>query len=180
MDDSTSIGARVRQAREAAGLTQEAAARVSKVHVQTISRLERGLAKRPEAETLARLARVYGVSTEQLLSGSAEQSSATEGLSTEFLAGVSEGVMWSCQRMSSELTALLADARAQLKLRRWQPPDRETTTPAEAAAVPAGSQAATRSLAEDVAAMRRALARFAPLMDAEADEAQAAGDQAAG
>lgn len=61
------IGARVKQARIAAGLSQEQLAREIGVSVFTISRLERGTTKSIKVAMLYALTKALGVTPEQLL-----------------------------------------------------------------------------------------------------------------
>lgn len=57
------IGARLRAARDAAGLTQGQVARLLQLHRPAISEIERG-GRRVAADELAKLADTYGVSTD--------------------------------------------------------------------------------------------------------------------
>lgn len=61
-----SIGAALKAARRAAGLTQEEVARRSGVHQVHLSRLENGKVQ-PTVRTLVRLAEVYGVEVGSLV-----------------------------------------------------------------------------------------------------------------
>lgn len=73
------VGRRIRQAREEAGLTQEELAQASGVSVRTISNLERGRAKRPYPSTLRALARALDLPDVQFLL-SAQRKSRSLGL----------------------------------------------------------------------------------------------------
>ncbi len=63
----TQIGKRVRQLREAKGLTQEALAAKSGLHRVYLAQLEIGRNQNPQLETLQRLAKALGVSLAELL-----------------------------------------------------------------------------------------------------------------
>lgn len=128
MNESETVGSRAKRAREAAGITQEEAATRSGIHVQTISRIERDQAREPAADTIARLARAYGISSEELLVGSSAEPEPEPSVSAEFLWGISEGVMYSCQRVSRELHDIIQDTRAEIRRRRWQPPEGDLRT----------------------------------------------------
>ena len=65
----TTLGQRIRQAREAAGLTQEQLGRSAGVTRSAISQWETGTVDSVEAATLNRAARALGVSIDWLLSG---------------------------------------------------------------------------------------------------------------
>lgn len=63
----TEIGARVKQARLAAGLSQEQLAREIGVSVFTVSRLERGTTKSIKVATLYKLCKALNVQPEQIV-----------------------------------------------------------------------------------------------------------------
>jgi transcriptional regulator with XRE-family HTH domain len=64
---STSIGAVLRQFREANGLTQEQLAKKAKVTRSYVAMLETGERKSPNLGVLQRLAKALGVSVRELL-----------------------------------------------------------------------------------------------------------------
>lgn len=66
MSDSESLAARLRMAREQAGLSQTQVAKMLGVHRPTISQIEAG-DRRVQADELKEFARIYDVSVEWLL-----------------------------------------------------------------------------------------------------------------
>lgn len=91
------FGARARAARERKGLTQEVAAEQLQMHMQTLSKIERGRQKSVRADLLSRMADLYGVTERWLVTGvSEEERQPTVG----------------AQRDSLQLGALLAMQRA--------------------------------------------------------------------
>ncbi len=68
MNDQQRLGATVRLLRGEAGLTQEALAARSGLHMTEISRLERGI-REPRLGTIIRVARALGVKPSELLAG---------------------------------------------------------------------------------------------------------------
>jgi transcriptional regulator with XRE-family HTH domain len=68
----TTFGDRLRQAREGAGLTQEALARLAKIAQSDVSLMERGQME-PGLRRLTRLADALGVSTDWLLGRAAHR-----------------------------------------------------------------------------------------------------------
>ena len=60
------IGARIREARKAAGMTQEQLAEAVELSPQYVGQVERGC-KTPRLETLDRIAHIFGVPLVQLL-----------------------------------------------------------------------------------------------------------------
>jgi transcriptional regulator with XRE-family HTH domain len=79
MSESTreQIAARLRTAREAAGLTQGQVAKLLKLHRPTISEIEAGR-RRVAGEELAQFAVLYGVSIEWLTTASGESDAAED------------------------------------------------------------------------------------------------------
>jgi transcriptional regulator with XRE-family HTH domain len=71
-DSGSQIGARLKAAREAAGLTQEDVAEKLRVHAVTVSRWETA-GVRARSDTLVRLAELYGLSVDALVSGAARR-----------------------------------------------------------------------------------------------------------
>jgi transcriptional regulator with XRE-family HTH domain len=71
-----SIAKRMREAREAAGLSQGQVAKKLHMHRPTISEIEAGR-RRISASEIALFAELYGVSTEWLISGSTENATDT-------------------------------------------------------------------------------------------------------
>lgn len=69
------VGERVKQAREAAGMTQMALAKAANVTRSAISQLESGLVKKPSAATLLPLSRALRVTPEWLMTGKGEKRS---------------------------------------------------------------------------------------------------------
>lgn len=65
-DDSSAVSARLRAAREQAGLSQGQVARMLGLHRPSVSEMEAGR-RRVRAEEIARLARIYGVSVAWLM-----------------------------------------------------------------------------------------------------------------
>ena len=65
------IGDRIKKARLAAGLTQQAAADLVGTHATRVSHWERGISPRPEV--LPKIAAALGVSTDYLLTPSEEE-----------------------------------------------------------------------------------------------------------
>jgi len=65
--DMRALGERVLVLRRRLDLSQQALARHAEVDAMTISRLERGMKKRLEIQSLARLAQALGVTTDHLL-----------------------------------------------------------------------------------------------------------------
>jgi transcriptional regulator with XRE-family HTH domain len=65
--DMRALGERVLLLRRRADLTQAELARQAGIDVMTISRVERGTKKRLEVESLARLAKALGTTTDYLL-----------------------------------------------------------------------------------------------------------------
>jgi transcriptional regulator with XRE-family HTH domain len=65
-DAPDTLGARLRAARQDAGLTMASASRVLGVHLQTLWRWEVGR-QEPPAGIVVRLAKLYGVTTDALL-----------------------------------------------------------------------------------------------------------------
>jgi transcriptional regulator with XRE-family HTH domain len=63
---TTSLGARIRAARDAAGMTQAALAEASGAAPNTVARIERG-EQEPSAQLLGRIAVALGVSADHLL-----------------------------------------------------------------------------------------------------------------
>lgn len=74
----TSIGARIKAARESAGMTQAGLANAIGVQGQTIWRYEHGETT-PGADVLGRIARACGVSSDALLFGDDEPATGTDG-----------------------------------------------------------------------------------------------------
>ena len=72
MDAKKEIGARLRRAREALRMTQKEAAEIIGVHPSTLNKYESGNSE-PDFETLAKLAKFYGVSSDYLLDIKAEK-----------------------------------------------------------------------------------------------------------
>jgi len=62
------LGARIKQLRKERGLTQEQLADAVNVHWRTISNLERNKAH-PRSDLLARLARLFGTTIDNLMNG---------------------------------------------------------------------------------------------------------------
>lgn len=62
------LGSRIKQLRKERGLTQEQLADAVKVHWRTISNLERDKTH-PKSDLLARLARLFGTTIDNLLNG---------------------------------------------------------------------------------------------------------------
>lgn len=73
------VAERLRQAREAAGLSQGQAARKMNLHRPTVTEIEAGRRKVTAAE-LAELSSIYGVSVQWIVSGADEDSSANTKL----------------------------------------------------------------------------------------------------
>ena len=71
------IAARLRLARESAGLTQGQVARLMRLHRPTISEIEAGR-RRVSVEELGELAKIYGVSTAWITGERASESDATD------------------------------------------------------------------------------------------------------
>lgn len=61
------LGKAIKQAREKAGLTQEALAQNVGVHVSYLSRLERGVEKNPTKEVLEGIGRILKMKASDLL-----------------------------------------------------------------------------------------------------------------
>ena len=65
--DMAAVGARIRQARQQAGLTQQAAARLAGLNPGNYNLIEMGRARGLRVETLARLCDLFGTSADTLL-----------------------------------------------------------------------------------------------------------------
>ncbi len=65
----TAFSARLRQLREAAGLSPEALGEKTGVHAQIVRKLEAGQSRWPRLDTAVRLARGLGVGVEALADG---------------------------------------------------------------------------------------------------------------
>lgn len=76
-DRRAAIAARLRTAREAAGLSQGQVARHLEMHRPTISEIEAGR-RRVSAEEIATFAELYGIDANWLTRGSEDQSEGTE------------------------------------------------------------------------------------------------------
>lgn len=61
------IGERVKDFRKSLRLTQHALAAHTGLRPETISRIERGAVENPETDTLAKLARAFGVTLDALV-----------------------------------------------------------------------------------------------------------------
>ena len=85
--DLCAIGARIKAAREAAGLTQEDLADALEMSSTHISVLERGV-KAPKLETLVKIANALKVSTDTLLQDVVDR--ASEGLASELSDAISK------------------------------------------------------------------------------------------
>lgn len=77
MTDPTRIAARLRAAREQAGLSQGQVAKLMKTHRPTISEIEAGR-RRVQAEELTTFAKLYHVTTQWLLSEEADENGVDE------------------------------------------------------------------------------------------------------
>jgi transcriptional regulator with XRE-family HTH domain len=65
------IGERVKGLRKGLRITQHALAGRTGLRPETISRIERGAVENPETDTLAKLARAFGVKIDELVGGKA-------------------------------------------------------------------------------------------------------------
>ena len=63
------VGSRIRELREAAGMTQHALAVAAGLHVSIVTQLEQGTATDPRLSTLLKLANALGVGVERLTAG---------------------------------------------------------------------------------------------------------------
>lgn len=118
MDEAGGTAARLKAARERAGLTQKQAAEAAGVHQVSVARWETGRAI--GARDVARLAQVYGVPVGVIL-GEADSPSAIAAPGAG-LSDYARGVLHAAHRMSATVTALIEEVMG-------------------AAAVPAGSGA---------------------------------------
>lgn len=99
--------------------------------------------------------------------GEAEQVDPQLTADARYLAGAFEGVMWSTERMTAELHSIIRDARQQMRLGRWAPPERDlgTRDPAPVHRAPAPERKAAEPSGDSAAATR-------PTIDAAVIEAQ--------
>lgn len=77
MPDLDTLGARLRAAREAAGMSLAQAGEALGCHLSQIHRWEQGRAE-PRASAVAALARIYGVTTDRLLGMPSMRASASD------------------------------------------------------------------------------------------------------
>jgi transcriptional regulator with XRE-family HTH domain len=61
------IGDRIRAARKAAGMTQEAVARRTDLSLQAVGDIERGIVRDPHISSLRQIARALGIPVTQML-----------------------------------------------------------------------------------------------------------------
>jgi transcriptional regulator with XRE-family HTH domain len=61
------IGDRIRTARKAAGMTQEAVARRTDLSLQAVGDIERGIVRDPHISSLRQIARALGIPVTQML-----------------------------------------------------------------------------------------------------------------
>lgn len=73
LDYKESLGKRLRLARQRARYKQKDAAKAVGVHFSTMAKYEAGI-REPDFETITKLARLYGVSTEYLMTGETSSS----------------------------------------------------------------------------------------------------------
>lgn len=131
------LARRLRRAREAIGLTQDEVAERLQVNRVQVSRWENGV--RPRDDALQQLADLYEVTVEWLHGAPLQVSSGTESATTEAeverarmqgrLEGAFEATIWSTERVTAELHAILRDARLQLRTGQWDPPGRDVEPP---------------------------------------------------
>jgi transcriptional regulator with XRE-family HTH domain len=67
-DPIPSLAGRVKQLREAAGLSQQALAQAAGLSISVVTQLEQGVKADPRISTVAALARALGVSVDSLIS----------------------------------------------------------------------------------------------------------------
>jgi len=99
------LGARIKQARERAGLSQEDVARRFKVHRAAVSQWENGKTH-PSSGKLAELADVLSVSTEWLLGSSRESSAGADALQ---VADTAPHYLETSRTAAADIVAQLAD-----------------------------------------------------------------------
>ena len=102
--DLCAIGARIKAAREKAGMTQEDLAAALEMSPTHISVIERGV-KSPKLETLVNIANVLNVSTDTLLQDVVQH--ASDGISCELSAMISKLSKKEQERILNAVRALV-------------------------------------------------------------------------
>ena len=101
--DLCAIGARIKSAREKAGLTQEELAAATDLSPTHISVIERGI-KSPKLETLINIANALNVSSDMLLQDVVNN--ASDGLASELSVSISKLPKKDQERMLNAIRAL--------------------------------------------------------------------------